>query len=60
MGMSLSLFHQIDTLRADFHAVDERLGREWVRQALQGEKLVSQGPFQLVLGRLFDNETSFW
>jgi hypothetical protein len=37
MGMSLVLFHKVDTLGADFHSIDERLGREWVRQALQRE-----------------------
>lgn len=37
MSVSLALFYQVDTLRADFNTIDERLGREWVRQALQGE-----------------------
>jgi len=35
--MSLSLFHQIDTLRADFQSIDERLGCKRVRQTLQRE-----------------------
>jgi hypothetical protein len=35
MGVSLPLFYQVDTLRTDFHAIDQRLGCEWVRQALQ-------------------------
>jgi len=37
MGVSLALFHKVDTLSADFHSIDKRLGCEWVRQALQRE-----------------------
>jgi hypothetical protein len=37
MGVSLALFDKVHTLRANFHAIDKHLGREWVRQALQGE-----------------------
>ena len=37
MGVSLALLHKVDTLSADFHSIDKRLGREWVRQALQRE-----------------------
>ena len=37
MGVSLPLPHKVDTLSADFHSIDKRFGREWVRQALQRE-----------------------
>jgi hypothetical protein len=37
MGMSLTLFHEIDTLSADFHSIHKRFSRERVRQALQRE-----------------------
>ncbi len=34
VGMSLALLHEVDALCADFHSIDERLGREGVGQAL--------------------------
>lgn len=35
MGVSLALLDEIDTLRADFNSIDQCLGGERVRQALQ-------------------------
>jgi hypothetical protein len=35
MGVPLALFHQFDTLRADFHTIDQCCGRERFWQTLQ-------------------------
>jgi hypothetical protein len=35
MGVPLALFHQLDTLRTDFHTIDQGFGRERFWQTLQ-------------------------
>ncbi len=41
MSVPLALFHQLDTLCANFHSIDQCFGRERFWQTLQRKELIS-------------------